>query len=80
MSDYKIQYTILKDIIALSCVISQITFTFKIRKIQFLNHFIFWSSYSIPKYLPHAHTIGMEGRLSQIINLGFSSYFMTKKG
>ena len=39
MSDYKMQYAILKKIICLYYGVSEIMFLFQYCKIQFLNHF-----------------------------------------
>ena len=63
---------------------------FKSCKIQFLKHFYNFyflnvnisvtASYPFPKFSPLVNDIAMEGRVSQIINLGLSFYLMTKNG
>ena len=83
MSDYKMQYTILKEI-------SEVTFTFEFCKILFQNHFFNFyflkvdisviTSYQLPKFSPPVNNIAMERLVSQIFHLGPSFYSMTKNG
>ena len=92
MSDYKMIYTILKEIHCsmLWYIISENTFTLEFCKIQFLNHLFYFyflkvdisdiASYPLPRYSPPVNKIGMERMLSQISHLGPSFYFITKIG